>query len=302
MRHLIFILLLSTLSSNLFAQDFQCQVSINAQKIAGTNYERYNALQQELYKFIHERKWCQYNLKMNERIECAIVITLESQSGDYLNAKVMIQLQRTIFKTNYKSPLLSFQDDKVQFTYVDGQPLEYVENTNTNQLTSIVAFYLNFFLGMQFDSFSMNGGAPYFEKAQSIVNLCQNGVEPGWKPFESGQSNRYWLMENLNNTTYSKFHEFLYQYHRLGLDVMAESPDAGRAVILESLRLLQQVNSQRSGLYMMQIIVQTKAQEIIEIFKEGTVSEKTQVIAIMKQIDPANSSRYDVINQSSSPK
>lgn len=302
MRHLIFILLLSTLSSNLFAQDFQCQVSINAQKIAGTNYERYNALQQELYKFIHERKWCQYNLKMNERIECAIVITLESQSGDYLNAKVMIQLQRTIFKTNYKSPLLSFQDDKVQFTYVDGQPLEYVENTNTNQLTSIVAFYLNFFLGMQFDSFSMNGGAPYFEKAQSIVNLCQNGVEPGWKPFESGQSNRYWLMENLNNTTYSKFHEFLYQYHRLGLDVMSESPDAGRAVILESLRLLQQVNSQRSGLYLMQIIVQSKAQEIIEIFKEGTVSEKTQVIAIMKQLDPANSSRYDVINQSTSPK
>lgn len=302
MRHLIFILLLSTLSSNLFAQDFQCQVSINAQKIAGTNYERYNALQQELYKFIHERKWCQYNLKMNERIECAIVITLESQSGDYLNAKVMIQLQRTIFKTNYKSPLLSFQDDKVQFTYVDGQPLEYVENTNTNQLTSIVAFYLNFFLGMQFDSFSMNGGAPYFEKAQSIVSLCQNGVEPGWKPFESGQSNRYWLMENLNNTTYSKFHEFLYQYHRLGLDVMSESPDAGRAVILESLRLLQQVNSQRSGLYLMQIIVQSKAQEIIEIFKEGTVSEKTQVIAIMKQLDPANSSRYDVINQSTSPK
>lgn len=302
MRHLIFILLLSTFSSNLFAQDFQCQVSINAQKIAGTNYERYNALQQELYKFIHERKWCQYNLKMNERIECAIVITLESQSGDYLNAKVMIQLQRTIFKTNYKSPLLSFQDDKVQFTYVDGQPLEYVENTNTNQLTSIVAFYLNFFLGMQFDSFSMNGGAPYFEKAQSIVNLCQNGVEPGWKPFESGQSNRYWLMENLNNTTYSKFHEFLYQYHRLGLDVMSESPDAGRAVILESLRLLQQVNSQRSGLYLMQIIVQSKAQEIIEIFKEGTVSEKTQVIAIMKQLDPANSSRYDVINQSTSPK
>lgn len=302
MRNLIFIVLLSLLTSNLFAQDFQCQVSINAQKIAGSNYERYNALQQELYKFIHERKWCQYNLKMNERIECAIVITLESQSGDNLNAKIMIQLQRTIFKTNYKSPLLNFQDDKVQFTYVDGQPLEYIENTNSNQLTSLVAFYLNFFLGLQFDSFSMNGGAPYFEKAQSIVNLCQNGVEPGWKPFESGQSNRYWLMENLNNTTYSKFHDFFYQYHRLGLDVMSESPDAGRSVILESLRLLQQVNSQRSGLYLMQIIVQSKSQEIIEIFKEGSISEKTQVIAIMKQLDPANASRYDVINQSTSPK
>lgn len=302
MRNFLIIFLFTILSNSLLAQDFQCQISINSQKISGTNYERYNALQQELYKFVHERKWCQYNLKMNERIECAIVITLESQSGDKLDAQVNIQLQRTIFKTNYKSPLLNFQDKNVQFTFIDGQPLEYVENTNTNQLTSLLAFYLNFFLGVQFDSFSMNGGAPYFEKAQSIVNMCQNGVEPGWKPFESGQSNRYWLMENLTNNAYSKFHDFFYQYHRLGLDVMSESPDAGRSVILESLRLLQQVNSQRFGLYLMQIIVQTKAQEIIEIFKEGTISEKTQVIAIMKQLDPSNSSRYDAINQSSSPK
>jgi len=296
----IFLLLFSILAVK--AQDFQCQVSINSQKISGTNYERYNALQQELYKFVHERKWCQYNLKINERFECAIVITLESQSGDVLTAKTMIQLQRIVYKTNYKSPLLNFQDNTVQFTYIDGQTLEYVENSNVNQLTSLIAFYLNFFIGMEFDSYELGGGATYFNKAQTIVNLCQNGTESGWKPFESGQSNRYWLMENLNNTSYSKFHDFIYQYHRLGLDVMSESPDAGRSAILESLRLLQQVNSQRSGLYLMQIIVQSKYQEIIEIFKEGSSSEKTQVVAIMKQIDPANASRYDVITQSTTTK
>ena len=293
-------LLFSLLAVN--AQDFQCQVSINSQKISGTNYERYNALQQELYKFVHERKWCQYNLKINERFECAIVLNLESQSGDIITATTLIQLQRIVYKSNYKSPLLNFQDKTVQFTYTDGQSLEYVENSNMNQLTSLIAFYLNFFLGMEFDSYEQGGGTPYFAKAQNIVTLCQNGTEPGWKPFETGQANRYWMMENLNNTSYSKFHDFFYQYHRLGLDVMSESPDAGRAAILESLRLLQQVNSQRSGLYMMQIIIQSKYQEIIEIFKEGSPTEKAQVVTIMKQIDPANSSRYDVISQSTSPK
>lgn len=302
MKKAFLLLAVLLISITMKAQDFQCQVSINSQKISGTNYERYNALQQELYKFVHERKWCQYNLKINERFEGAIVLNLESQSGDNITASMMIQLQRIVYKSNYKSPLLNFQDKTVQFTYTDGQTLEYVENSNLNQLTSLLAFYLNFFLGMQFDSFELNGGAPYFTKAQNIVSLCQNGVEPGWKPFESGQANRYWLMENLTNTSYSKFHDFFYQYHRLGLDVMSESPDAGRAAILESLRLLQQVNSQRSGLYMMQIITQSKYQEIIEIFKEGAPSEKTQVVAIMKQIDPANASRYDVITQSSSPK
>ena len=300
MKKTILFVLLILVSFSIKAQDFQCQVSINSQKISGTNYERYNALQQELYKFVHERKWCQYNLKINERFECAIVITLDNQSGDKLDATMMIQLQRVVYKSNYKSPLVNFQDKSVQFTYTDGQPLEYVETSNLNQLTSLLAFYLNFFLGMEFDSYELNGGEPYFTKAQNIVNLCQNGTEIGWKPFETGQANRYWIMENLTNTTYSKFHEFFYQYHRLGLDVMSESPDAGRSAIMESLRLLQQINSQRSGLYLMQIIVQTKYQEIIEIFKEGTPSEKTQVVSIMKQIDPANASRYDVISQSSS--
>jgi hypothetical protein len=105
-------------------------------------------------------------------------------------------------------------------------------------------------------------------------------------------------MENFSNSSYSKFHDFLYQYHRLGLDVMSETPEVGRAVILESLRLLQQVNQQKMAMYLMTILVQTKQQEIINIFKEGSPAEKQQAIQIMKQIDPSNSTKYDAINQS----
>ena len=103
-------------------------------------------------------------------------------------------------------------------------------------------------------------------------------------------------MENFTNTTYSKFRDFLYQYHRLGLDVMADFPDVGRAAILEAIKLLQQVNQQRTALYLMTILVQTKQQEIIEIFKEGAPPEKQQAIQIMKQIDPSNATKYDAIN------
>jgi len=279
------------------AQDFQCAVSINSQKIAGTNYEKFNHLQQELYKFVNDRKWCQYTLKMNERIECSILINLESQIGDVYKATMTLQSQRPVFKTNYKTTLLNFQDKSIQFNYVDGDPLEYAEGSSLSQLTSLIAFYLNLFLAVDFDSFSMNGGAPYFTKCQNILNLNQSAAEPGWKSFESGQNNRFWLMENFSNTAYSQFHDFLYQYHRLGLDVMADNPDAGRAVVLEAIRLLQQINKQRTALYLMTIFLQTKQQEIIEIFKEGTPSEKQQAVQIMKQIDPANATKYDVINQ-----
>ena len=298
MKKIIISLFLLVAVFHLFAQDFRCAISLNSQKISGTNYEKFNNLQQELYKFVNDRKWCQYTLKMDERLECSILINLDNQSGDVYKGSMTLQLQRPVFKSSYKTTVLNFQDKSVQFNYVDGDPLEYAEGSALSQLTSLVAFYLNFFLAVDFDTFSPNGGAPYFSKCQDILNLNQSAVELGWKSFETGQNNRYWLMENFTNSSYSKFHEFLYQYHRLGLDVMSETPDVGRAAILESLRLLQQVNQQKMAMYLMTIFTQTKQQEIINVFKEGTPTEKQQVIQIMKQIDPSNGTKYDAINQS----
>ena len=294
----IFFVLMITLGS-LQAQDFQCSISINTTQISSTgNQQRYNELRQKLYSFIHERKWCQYNLKQNERIECSISINLTKASGDEYEGTATLVLQRPVYKASYKTTLMSFQDKKVKFKYADGDPMDYDESASLSEITSLIAYYLNLFLAVELDSFSPNGGAAYFSKCQNIVNL--NNTLTGWNVAESGQNNRYWITENFTNGTYSKLHDFYYQYHRLGLDVMNETPDAGRAVILESLKLLQQVNAQKSNLAAVRIILNSKKDEIINIFKEGMPSEKTQVINIMKQIDPTNSSAYDAINTSSS--
>jgi len=297
MKKIIFLLFFLTVVFSANSQDFRCSISITSNKISGTNYEKFNQLQQDLYKFVNDRKWCQYTFKMEERLECSILINLETQTGDVYNGTMTIQLQRPVFKSSYKTMVLNFQDMKIQFKYTDGAPLEYAEGSNLSQLTSLVAFYLNLFLAVDFDTFQRNGGAPYYQKCSEILNLNNSAVEPGWNALETGQKNRYWLMENLTNTSYSKFHDFLYQYHRLGLDIMAETPDVGRAAILESLRLLQQINQQRSALYLMTIITQTKQREIIDIFKEGSPSEKQEAVKIMKLIDPANATKYDAINQ-----
>jgi len=298
MKKLIISLCLTVAVLHLSAQDFRCAISINTQQLAGTNSEKFNQLQQELYKFINDRKWCQYTLKMDERIECSLLINVDNQSGDLFRGTLTVQLQRPVFKSSYKTTVLNFQDKPVQFNYVDGDPLEYVDGSNLSQLTSLVAFYLNFFLAVHFDTFSLNGGAPYFQKCNDILNLNQTIPKAGWVSYEADkQNNRYWLLENLSNTSYSKFHDFFYQYHRLGLDMMSESPDVGRAAILEALKLLQQVNRQRIALYMMTIIMQTKQLEFIEIFKEGSPTEKQQAMQILKQLDPSNSTKYDAINQ-----
>ncbi len=224
-------------------------------------------------------------------------ITLDDVSGDVMKGTMTLQLQRPVYGTNYKSSMLNFQDKDIKFTYEEGQALEYADNSNLSQLTSLIAFYLNLFLAIDFDSFSQNGGDVYLSKCQSIVSLNANATEPGWKVYESGQKNRYWLMENLTNGQYSKIHDFYYSYHRLGLDVMSESPDAGRASILDALKMLNDVNKIKTNLYIIQLIVLAKSQEIINIFSEGTATEKTTVINIMKQLDPANQSKYAAINK-----
>ena len=203
MKKLVVLLLFLITSLGISAQDFQCQLSINSQKISSSNREKFNSLQQELIKFINERKWCQYNLKINERINCGIMINLESQAGDVLTGSMTIQLQRPVYKTNYKTDILNFQDKSVEFTYTEGMPLEYADNANLNQLTSLIAFYLNLFLGMEFDTFSMNGGSPYFDKCQNIINLCQTDKEVGWKSYESGQANRYWILARVMELKFS---------------------------------------------------------------------------------------------------
>lgn len=91
------------MGSCLYAQDFQCSISVNANQVTGgSNQQRYNDLQQKLYQFVHDRKWCQYTLKTNERIECALQINLTKVSGDVMEGTMTIILQRPVYKASYK--------------------------------------------------------------------------------------------------------------------------------------------------------------------------------------------------------
>ena len=60
-------------------------------------------------------------------------------------------------------------------------------------------------MGLDFATFSEEGGNEYFNIAQRIVTNAQNAPEPGWKAFETDK-NRYWLAHDLMDQRYSDFH------------------------------------------------------------------------------------------------
>ncbi|MGE5382639.1 MAG: DUF4835 family protein [Omnitrophica WOR_2 bacterium] len=288
---LLFMLLISTAHS----QEFNIVVQVTSPQVEGTEKKIFETLQQELNDFVNNRKWTNYDYKPEERIEGTILITVsERQSSDQFTAKINVALRRPVFNASYNTPLLNYIDKDFDFTYVEFQPLEFNDNVFTSNLTSTIAYYLYVYLGLDGDSFARMGGTPYFAAAQNIVNLAQNAREKGWKAFES-QKNRYWLIENLTNPAYSGVREAMYKYHRLGLDVMADDVERGRTAINESLELLRKANRERPGLFLLQLFLEAKRDELINIYSGASPMDKTSAVNILKEIDPANAARYQKI-------
>ena len=292
------VLLFTCLPALVSAQEFMCQVSVNAAQVEGSEKKVFQTLQTAVYEFINNRKWTNYVYRPEERIECSMMITItERVSSDQFKGRINVVLQRPVYKTSYNTNLLNLVDKDFDFKYVELEPLEYNDDVYTSNLTSMVAYYLYIMLGIDADSFTKFGGTPYYEKARGVVNAAQNSPERGWKSFES-QKNRYWLVENLMNNTYSAYREGLYSYHRLGLDLMSENMDLGRSGINDCLEDVQKVNREKTGLYITQVFIDAKNEEIINIYSQAAPMDKTKTVNIMKEIDPANGSKYQQIMQS----
>lgn len=285
--------------NQLFAQELRCNISISAQKIQGANRTMFETMQSDLYEFMNNRKWTDQKYSMDERIECSFFITLDEQlSSDEFKGSIQVQARRPVFNSSYETILLNIKDKDFHAKYVEYQTLEFNETSNKDNLTNILAFYAYIVLGMDYDSFSPEGGTEFFQKAQTIVNNSQNAREKGWKAFES-ERNRYWLVENILNKSYSGFRACTYQYNRQGLDLMAEKAPEGRAAIAESLKLIQKVFRSRPSLYILQVFFDAKSDELVNIFSGNSFpDERNRVSVILNECDPSNGSKYEKILKS----
>lgn len=292
------ILLLFTLiccSFGVAGQEFRCNVSVSSSKIEGTYKQVFESMRTDIYEFMNNRKWSDNVFTTDERIECTVFIQITEQiSADEFKGTMQVQLNRPIFNSSYNSPLLNIKDNDLQFRYVEFQPMEFDETSNSNALTNILAYYANILLGFDYDTFSPLGGTSYFQKARDIVNRSQNAREKGWRAFE-GNFNRFWLVENLTNKAYGPFRELLYRYHRLGLDIMSDKPDIGRSEIAEALKNMQRVYRSKPDTYVNRIFFDAKSDELVNIFSKGSTDEKGRVMAILTECDPSNSGKYDKI-------
>jgi len=281
------------------AQELYCNVQVSAQKIQGSNREIFQSMQRDIYEFMNSMVWTDNVFSFAERIECNLLINLDDQlSADEFRGTIQVQLSRPVFNTTYESTVLNFVDNNFQFRYVEFQPLEFNPNSHTSNLVSVLAYYAYLLIGMDFDTYSQGGGTPYFQIAEKIVTNAQNAPEQGWKPYDGSRNrNRYWMVKNILDTEYSGVRQFIYLYHLRGLDRMESDMTQARTEIYESLRRLQEVYRRRPDpfMYYMTVIIDAKADELVNIFSQGFPEEKNRVVQILNEIDPANETKYQKI-------
>ena len=299
---IIFLVLLSAI---IRAQELNCNIQISAQRIQGSNRQVFESMQKDLFEFMNNTVWTNHVFNYAERIDCNILINLTDQlSADEFKGTIQIQLSRPIFNTTYNSTLLNFIDNNFQFKYVEFQPLEFDPSTNKSSLVSVLAYYTYMVLGFDYDSFAPLGGTEFFQMAEKIVTNAQNAPEPGWKPYDGSRNrNRYWLVKNVLDKEYEGVRQFIYEYYINGLDKMESKAPEARTSMVESLKLMQDVYRKKPDpfMYLVQVVMDAKSDELINIYSAAFPEEKSRVVEILTEIDPANKAKYEKINSANVP-
>lgn len=294
---LVFSTLLLLSTGAIQAQELNCMVMVLSPNATESDKSIYQTLQTSIRDFVNNRKWTNDQFLNQERIECSMTITIsERASVEDFKANIQIQSRRPVYRSSYNAPMFNHQDNDFSFRYVQDQVLEFDEANINSSLTAVVAYYAYIILGLDYDSYSQEGGTPYFMKAQTIVNNAQSLPERGWKAFEN-QRNRYWLVENLLHTQFKGLRTCIYKYHRLGFDQLSDNMTDGRAMVLTALKELKRVYDFRPNSFAMQVFFNAKADEIVSLFSQANGDEKSQLLQLLTNVDPANSLKYNGINE-----
>jgi len=299
MKFLVSIIFFIALSVSLKAQELNCQVSIITDarlEVTTVEKEIFEQLKQTIYDMMNTTQWTKDKFKVEERINCQIQLQINSipSSGTYAGS-MQIQSSRPAFSSSYNTTVFNFQDDDISFAYSRNAVLIYAPNQFRDNLTSILAFYAYFIIGMDYDSFALKGGTPCFNEAQSIVSNAQSSNAPGWKSNEVGKRNRFYLVDNILHQLFEPLRECNYEYHRKGIDKLYDDKIAGRKAIYEGLNKLSKVVATRPNSINLLNFVQAKLDELKNLYTDAEVKEKTDVVALLKRLDPANSSKYQAI-------
>ena len=279
------------------SQIFNCEVQVIAPTLQNNpaNEEIFSSLKNAMIEYINfGYNWTNDKFEQHEQIDVSFLLTLNSKSGNDFSGKLQITSQRPVFNSDYKSLLMSYIDKNVTFKYIRNSPIQYFEGQHVDNLADILAYYIYMILGYDYDSFSLEGGTPYFNKADQILSICQSASEPGWKaPDGDGSNNRFWLIQNALQPQFTSLRKTFYNYHMSGLDQCYINRDTCIKEITSSINDLLEIHKSRPSSLNMQLFFNAKYEELIKIYLPTSPSERNKIYNLVSQLDPSRIKAYN---------
>lgn len=290
MRNL-FLLIAFLISTVTFSQELNCTVNVIAQQTGNENNVVFKTLESQLTEFVNNTKWTNTAFGQQERINCSMVINILDYNNDSFSASIQVSSSRPVFNSSYSSPVYNYNDRDFNFQYIEFQNLVFNKNQFESNLISVLSFHVYMILGMDADTFELNGGDEYFKQAQTIASYSQQLNGQGWK-MEDGLQSRFALIDNLMSPSYKDMRTAMYRYHIEAMDIMNEGAKNGKTKIISVLDDLKKVHGIRPNSYLMRVFFDAKADEIMDILSGGPSVNITDAKDILNRIAPMHSQKW----------
>lgn len=287
-------LLLGSLVHSVEAQEFNCRVQVNTQQISGTDKAIYEQIRSTVESFMNTQAWSNLKLSPNERLNCSMNFVFKSRNSTTFNCDFQVQLQRPVYGSTFMTTLLNIREN-LTFEYQENQSLIFNATNLDGNLIATLSFWSYVMLGLDFDSFSKLGGTPFYQKAQDIAGLAQGSLGDLWKPQED---RNHWAWINaLTSDNQQPMRLFSYTYHREGLDLLHKDVVEGRTIIAQSFSQLKAVRQAKSSTPLLPNFIETKSDEIVNLFSTALMEEKIKVYNTLIEVFPAAGNRLKGLKQ-----
>lgn len=296
MRKILFLLIFALLAASGAAQELNCRVEVNSDKITGTNKSVFTTLQEAITSYMNDTKFTAAQYSPIEKIDCTLFFTIKEYDGDKMTGDIQVQATRPAYNASYTTNLINFRDSKVEFTYSEGEPLTFNETNMESQLTAILNFYAYLIIAIDTDSFAPRGGEAAWDRVKTIVQQAQSSGETGWRAFDDNK-NRAAVLGAYTDPSTQQLRDMVYKYHREGIDQMSVSPDKGRAAITESLETLRNIYNVAPMSVGLSMFRDSKLDELVNVYTKGSQEERDRVVEILSSLYPTDQDRIQKIKE-----
>jgi hypothetical protein len=288
-----FVLFLFLSCGYIQAQQLNCTVTLNTQKLNNANQQIFKTLETAINEFVNKTDWTGQTLSQKEKVDCSMYITLSNFSSDQFVANIQVQSSRNIYNSTYSSPVLNLNDKDFTFNYTEFENLIYNPNSYDSNLVSVLSFYCYIILGMDADTFVPLFGDRYFKEAINISNLAQQGGYKGWNQSD-GTLSRYVLINDLLSPTFLEIRQSSFQYY-LGMDTMSQDLKKAKETIKASLINLSKLNATKPNSYLLRIFMDSKSDEIVSVFSGGPTVPINDLVDSLNKTSSSNASKWQLI-------